>query len=99
MLLARTCMLRGLAQTSAQVVLLYGTLYVIFMVAVWWPVKNYWVRHLTSAPCALKHSLLATLGSAPVACAHCHPLHTPAHPKYWLLSLQAEQIGRLRDSA
>ena len=28
----------------AQVVLLYGTLYVIFMVAVWWPVKHYWVR-------------------------------------------------------
>ncbi len=27
-----------------QVVLLYGTLYVIFMVAVWWPVKHYWVR-------------------------------------------------------
>jgi len=27
-----------------QVVLLYGTLYVIFMVAIWWPVKHYWVR-------------------------------------------------------
>ena len=28
---------------GTQVVLLYGTLYVIFMCAIWWPVKGYWV--------------------------------------------------------
>ena len=27
----------------AQVVLLYGTVYIVFMCAIWWPVKDYWV--------------------------------------------------------
>lgn len=28
---------------GTQVLLLYGTLYIIFMCAIWWPVKGYWV--------------------------------------------------------
>ena len=48
-------------QNGTQVVLLYGTLYVIFMVAVWWPVKNYWVRRLTCCPCQQRRYFPATI--------------------------------------
>ena len=26
-----------------QIVLLYGTIYIIFMCAVWWPIKGHWI--------------------------------------------------------